>query len=429
MTRFPCYSVKKSLDFLCILRDASLSSLMCSHVCSIAPKSRGRHACPPPGFTPTRHLGCPRSPWPLGLCPLIAECPPLRNGGASESTSLAREPETTTSPTIKVEQSEFDFGPVLARGQVLTHEFALTNESGRAVRLLGSQAMTPCCSAIGPLPEIIPPGAAVKVPVSFKPGHESRRKRVEFAVRTDSPDVPTLVLAVMATATAEIEIRPDKTSNATLPLGRSGHQRLTILCRRIGQEGRGSPDGLDATPPLTAAFVGPTEGRSVPGHWVESTRDIEVVLPASSREGMRSGTVTLSWKGNPPIEFPIEWRVTPRIRATPTSIILRSKSAASRETHTVILRSDDAPFRITGVSGRFPPRHSPRIPASSTESTSNSSARPIVNPVPRMSPSRPITQTNRRWKSPCSSWVRAKRRANDENDHRQVAIAPWLHAD
>lgn len=54
---------------------------------------------------------------------------------------------------------DHDFGPVLARGQVLRHHFTFTNTTKRPIRLTGATAMTPCCSHIGPISEeTIAPG-------------------------------------------------------------------------------------------------------------------------------------------------------------------------------------------------------------------------------------------------------------------------------
>ena len=64
------------------------------------------------------------------------------------------------------------------------------------------------------------------------------------------------------------------------------------MCRRDGEDGLGMPEELDAAPPLTVSFVGPKRERRPAGRWTEATRDIEVVLPASSREGPRNGIVT-----------------------------------------------------------------------------------------------------------------------------------------
>ncbi len=274
------------------------------------------------------------------------------------------EPSTRKKSLLRIDESEFDFGALLARGQILRHEFKLTNLSERTVRLLGSQAMTPCCSSIGPLPDVIPPGGVVKIPISFRPGHGSSRKRVEFTVRADVPDVHTLVLAVRAAATAEIEIRRDAPI-VTLPIGRSGRQNLTIVSRRIGQEGRESPDGIEATLPLTAAFVGPKEERSLPGLWTETLSKVEVVMPAIPREGHQAGSVTLTWDGSLPVQVPIEWRVSPHIVAIPASLILEPWSKASGGPYTFILRSENSPFRITSISGPLRPTSPDTFPATS----------------------------------------------------------------
>jgi hypothetical protein len=52
---------------------------------------------------------------------------------------------------------EHDFGVVLADAQLLRHEFTLENSSGKPIQVLRAAALRPCCSAIGPLPQTIPP--------------------------------------------------------------------------------------------------------------------------------------------------------------------------------------------------------------------------------------------------------------------------------
>jgi len=64
----------------------------------------------------------------------------------------------------------FDFGSVLSRGQTLNHEFVLRNPTDRTIKLLKAEALTPCCSAVGPLPPSIPPGGEVKVPTVLSLG-------------------------------------------------------------------------------------------------------------------------------------------------------------------------------------------------------------------------------------------------------------------
>lgn len=252
---------------------------------------------------------------------------------------------------LEIGETEHDFGLVLARGEVLKHDFALRNPTDRPIRLLEAQAFTPCCSSIGPLPPLIGPGEAVHVPAVFRTGRESVRKRVEFAVWTDAPEAPVWTLGLTTAMTAEVELHYAKGSDTALPLGQSGLQRLLILCRRVGSDGRGAPETVVAAPPLSADFAGPAAEENLPGGLVEARRIVEVHLPASPEEGMRRGEVVLGWPGCQRWPQPVEWRVTPRVRAIPSSLVLDPGTGTDRERRTVVLESVERPFRITGVSG------------------------------------------------------------------------------
>jgi hypothetical protein len=209
------------------------------------------------------------------------------SGGSPADRSAATAP---LSPMPGPVEAEHDFGSVLARGQELRHEFLLRNPTASPIRLLGAEAHTPCCSAIGPLPELLPAGTSVAVPVVFRPGTQTIRKRVTFAVRTDHPDRPVWPLAVAASLTAEVELRPTADSETSLPIGRTGRQRFRVVCRRIGDEGRGGPRAVEADPPL-AATLGPAQPSTPPAarprrlaSWTSPCRP----RPRTARAGARS---------------------------------------------------------------------------------------------------------------------------------------------
>ncbi len=64
---------------------------------------------------------------------------------------------------------EFDFGTVLAQGQVLRHEFTLTNPTNQPMRVLKATALTPCCSEVGPISSAtIAPGGHREIPAVLR---------------------------------------------------------------------------------------------------------------------------------------------------------------------------------------------------------------------------------------------------------------------
>lgn len=242
-----------------------------------------------------------------------------------------------------------DFGTVLASGEtLLQHKFVLENPTDRPIRLEASAALTPCCSTIGPAPETIPAHGSIQVPVSFRPGRQADRKRVEFLIRTDEELSPIWRVAVVASVVHELATRVERESDLELPVGRTGRQIPTIACRRLGDAGRGEPVSVQAFESLAAGFVGSAETLKLPGGIIETTRRVEVTLPASSRDGNSRGQVTFRWENGQSWDCPVTWRVRPLISALPAGISLKPGGQSS---WTVLLRATDRPFRVCGVDG------------------------------------------------------------------------------
>ena len=192
---------------------------------------------------------------------------------------------------------EHDFGPVLARGQTLRHEFVFTNRTDGPVRLSEAVALTPCCSAIGPLSkDAISPGGQHQIPVVLKAvANGSERKRVGFVILTDSKECPKLVYVLRTTFYPELEIRAVGEPTKELAIGRRGRDLLQITCRRVAGDGGTLPSCVEAEPPVIAAFLGEphnqvdTEGAS------SASRDVEIVLPPLNKPGPRQANIVFRW--------------------------------------------------------------------------------------------------------------------------------------
>jgi hypothetical protein len=243
-----------------------------------------------------------------------------------------------------------DFGPVLARGQSLRHQFQFTNSTKRAIRLTGATATTPCCSGVGPIPEgTIPPGGACTIPVALKAVAERReRKQVGFLIQTDSPDRPTATYALRAALYPDWETQMLAGSSTKLPIGRAGRQLVRIACARVAGAGDASPAQVTIDPPLAARFVNEPREQPESESVALVLRDVEVALPASSEIGTRLGTLRFRWTDGKTRERTIVWQVVSPLSASPSRLILRQ---ADREvSHTVVIRSfDDRPFRVSAV--------------------------------------------------------------------------------
>lgn len=245
--------------------------------------------------------------------------------------------------------SEHDFGAVPARGQILSYEFPLINQSRRAVRIFKASALTPCLSAVGPLPNSIAANGRAKLPIVFKPGFQTGRKQVRFVVETDDLDRPTWWFAASANLFAEVEAIEAGDSNHVLPLNHAGSARLTLVCRRLGKEGRSAPDSLFVAEPLSARFLGEPEEKLLDEGLVETRRSLEITLPALKTVGSHRDEIVFRWADGRDFKQTIFRQTIAPITAEPPGFVLKSREG--RRSKTVLVRAIDRPFRIVGVSG------------------------------------------------------------------------------
>ena len=255
-------------------------------------------------------------------------------------------PEINPSPA---RTQVFDFGPILAHGQTLRHEFGLANPSEKPTRLLKAMSFTPCCSAVEPLPKSILPHGEAKVAVLFKPGHQSGLKAVRFTVQTDSGEQPVRTLILRARLFSEWEIAPVGDPTTSLPAGKAGKQVWRITSRRKGSEGLRPPESVKVAKPLEANFVGPATEQEQPDGVVETTRDVGVTLPAIPKLGSQQAESAFLWPDGHQKTHLIHWEITPRVRMAPSSIVLEPSGKPTERS--VTIASDDGPFRITKVAG------------------------------------------------------------------------------
>ncbi len=274
---------------------------------------------------------------------------------APDRSRRQKSPQSSPIPTIcrggGTHFEEFDFGPILARGQTLHHEFTFTNSTKRPIRLTGATASTPCCSQIGPLSrEAIPPGGRCPIPVVLKvaPSIQTEKKRVGFLVQTDSSECPNMTYALGVVAYPEWEIRASTDSSRTLPIGRAGRQVMRITARRLGGEGDTLPAGVEADSPLVVRFLGEAREQAESEGVTSYVRDVEIVLPSSSNAGSHRGSMRFRWPEGRTREEPVLWEVVPHVRANPSRLVLRR---SEREvTQMIAIRAfDDRPFRVSDV--------------------------------------------------------------------------------
>jgi hypothetical protein len=259
------------------------------------------------------------------------------------------DPTHGSAPASDSSRTTFDLGPLLARGQTIRHEFTLTNPTEKTVRLVKATCFTPCCSAVGPLPESIPPHGQGNVAVIFKPGQQTGHKAVQFAVETDSRDQPTRLLTLRARLFSEWEIAPVGDPIGSVPVGRTGKGTFRIVCRRRGSEGLRSPVDLKAAESIQARFTGSAEEQVQPDGGVETIRDVEVTLPAIQKLGPQQAEIAFLWPDGRRITHRVRWDVSPLLRLSPSSIVVEATDKPVEQPITIT--SDDGPFGVTKIEG------------------------------------------------------------------------------
>jgi hypothetical protein len=214
---------------------------------------------------------------------------------------------------------------------------------------------TPCCSEIGPFSkEAIPPGSRCAIPVLLKvaPILQAEKKRVGFLLQTDSKECPNWTYTLSAMVFPAWEVRVSADSTRTLPIGRSGRQVMRITGRRVGTEGNTLPTRVEAESPLVARFLGDSREETESAGVTSRTRDVEIILPTSSKPGAHRNSIRFRWPEGLTQEHLVLWEVVPAVRASPSRLVV--KLSERDVTHTVVLRiSDDRPFHVSHIG---PPR-------------------------------------------------------------------------
>jgi len=241
-----------------------------------------------------------------------------------------------------------DFGSVLATGQTLRHEFVFKNSGDQPIRLLRATAFTPCCSAIGPVPESIPPEGEARVRVSFRPGYRSGSQAVRFALETNLRDQPIRILVLRSRLFSEWEAVPTDDRPLSLPVGATAKWLLRVTCRCRGSEGLRLPEGVTAGGLVEARFVGPGAAEQHPDGLSESTRTVEVAIAATRRTGTQRGEIAFRWPNGGRRTEVIHWETTPLVRISPSSIVV--DGARPLTEHRLVVTSTDRPIRMLKVA-------------------------------------------------------------------------------
>lgn len=283
----------------------------------------------------------------MSVIVLAAGCSGTAGQADPDLTALL--PKINTAAFPPALNLEFDFGPIVARGQTLRHAFTLTNPTNSPIRLTRASALTPCCSAITKLPEEIPSGGTAKVEAVLSPGHQSGWKRAEFEIETDARDQPVRRLALLTQLFSECAIETVEGFDASLPLNVPGKQIVRVVCLRKGSEGRAAPVSVNAALPLHAVLRDTEGERERPGGLIESSRLVEVKLPPLSEAGPKRNELIFHWSDGYTMGHVVAWEVRRSIVTKPSGLVVKRTAGTLKST--IVIAADDRPFRLLKMSG------------------------------------------------------------------------------
>jgi len=158
----------------------------------------------------------------------------------------------------------------------------------------------------------------------------------------------------MADLLPDVEFRVTDVSGGSFPVGQTGRRMFEITCRRLASRGRGLPEAVRATPPLSATLTSRTVARTTDTGITEESFCGEVLIAADKVPGPKKGAVSFKWPDGHEDAFPLTWDVTPVLKVTPSSLVVAYSSGSVEGTEPIeknlVVTSEKAAFRVLRVS-------------------------------------------------------------------------------
>ncbi|WP_158633759.1 DUF1573 domain-containing protein [Tautonia sociabilis] len=241
-----------------------------------------------------------------------------------------------------------NFGTTISDGSPLRHVFRIKNPSDQSFRILEATASSPCCSGIEPLPDIVPGGDWLSIPVFIRTAGRTGPQQVMFAIGTDSPAMPTILCVALADLVEGFDLEPLDRKN-DLVVGRPMKMVYRAIHRRVADVLEAAPTSVSIPPPFQVAFISPARERIGPDHLIEWQRDLAIEIPAPEDMGRLATTLRFDGADGPVASRSLSWEVHPPLRAMPNALVINASDGVV-ERH-IDLRSQDLPFSIHDVEG------------------------------------------------------------------------------
>ncbi len=168
-------------------------------------------------------------------------------------------------------------------------------------------------------------------------------------VATDSIAAPIRHLGIGVHLIPEWQIEDKGSPTHHLAIGEPGKRIYRLTCRRMETGGLGLPDSVTVGGPMKAALQREAQETIISDGIVEATRDVAVELLPSSQTGRRQGEIHFRWSNGLTRSHVTTWEVTPRVKVSPSGLVIRR----SREPApvTVVVASEERDIRILKVEG------------------------------------------------------------------------------
>jgi hypothetical protein len=236
-----------------------------------------------------------------------------------------------------------DFGSV-PRGQILTHPFVVTNNTGSTVRISNVRVSCGLCTSASALQSILAPGQQTAIVVKLDTRRFYNTKNVTVFVQFDQPRFEEVRLWVQANSRDDVSFTPDNIAFGRIKRGSSPESSVNVTFLGGGQ---------------TQITEVKSESNYVLPAIKETRRDggeVSYELTAKIRPDTPAGKwytdvwLTTNNSGVPRLRVPITVEVEAALSVSPNTIVLGQVKAGTESDRKVIIRGVKA-FRIVGISG------------------------------------------------------------------------------
>jgi hypothetical protein len=242
-------------------------------------------------------------------------------------------PAEAPAPIIFCEQPTFDFGAAES-GQIITHEFVLTNR-GTAQLDIGSVRPSCGCTVANISTQAVPPGGVARVTAQLNLAGRSGPQHKAITVDSNDPKQPQLTLMLSGNVADSILITPGQ-----LIFGQLSHTSSTVA-EVILSSGNGQTFNITGVALAMPVFTTEVTPREAGKSYSITVRTKPPMTPGNYQSVMRISTDSPS---KPAVDVLVAANVVGDLVVAPTEITL-AEQPGQKATRFIVLRtSSGQPF-------------------------------------------------------------------------------------